>query len=132
MSNWRKPKWPTTDATPAAAILQADPTGLPVPVVFRLRRPSDGGAPLAFSFGPAFPGGRRSAALAEVRLRWLHGGQAAALGGVGIVTADAEGGAAALAEFVDHAAHYRATAAEAAGAFRQAHAPENVLEGLLA
>ncbi|MSR27741.1 MAG: hypothetical protein EXS06_12125 [Planctomycetaceae bacterium] len=120
------------DATPAAAILQADPTGLPVPVVFRLRRPSDGGGPLAFSFGPAFPGGGRSAALAEVCLRWLHGGQAAALARVGIVTADAAGGAAALAEFVDHAGHYRATAAEAAGAFRRAHAPEKVLEGFLA
>jgi len=119
-------------ATPGAAVLQADPDGLPVPVVFRLRHLADGRGHLALSVGPAFPGGRPSPALAGVQLRWLLGGQGAALGRVGIVTADADGAAAALEEFVGHAGHYRATAAEAAGSVRRAHAPGMVLEGLVA
>jgi hypothetical protein len=40
--------------------------------------------------------------------------------------------AAALREFVTHAEHYLASARQAADGVRRAHAPDAVLEGLLA
>lgn len=116
--------------TTTDAVVQPDPDGRPVPAVFRLRR--DRGGPARLTVAPAFSRGGGAAAPVGVRFRWLRGGGAAALGSVGIVVADADGSAAALAEFLEHADHYRASAAEAAAEVRRAHAPARVLEGLLA
>ena len=116
-------------ATPSSAILQADSSGTAVPVVFRLGHVSPTAGPTTLTL--ATPAHHQAVALSGLRIRWLHGGNAAPLGNVGIVIAGADGAAEAIEELVAHADHYLAGAARAAVVLRQAHAPEAVLDGLL-
>jgi glycosyltransferase involved in cell wall biosynthesis len=119
-----------TTATPAFATLQADPSGGVVPAVFRFGPTGPDRGPTSLTLSVACESG--STLPASVHVRWLDGGHAAPLGSVGIVMAGPESVAAALREFVTHAEHYLASARQAADGVRRAHAPDAVLEGLLA
>lgn len=117
-------------AEPVSAVLEADPSGRATPVVFRVGPGARAPRPTTLSL--ASPAKHQAVPLAGLRIRWLHGGDSAPLGQVGIVIADADGAAGALEEFVAHADHYLAGAARSAVTLRQTHTPDAVLEGLSA
>lgn len=119
-----------TAATPAAATLQADPSGNAVPTVFRCGPFSPARGPTSLTL--TGPGRSGSILPVSLHLRWLNGGHALPLGRVGIVSAGPESVVDALREFVTHADHYLASARQAADGIRQVHAPDAVLEALLA
>lgn len=118
---------------PRSAILQADPSGAPVPMVIRLdpaegvARPGDSALLTITSTTPQHP-----VELASLRMKWLHGGLGMAVGAGGIIVPGVENLEEGLREFVDHADHYLRTAARLAPSVRSAHAPSTVLETLLA
>jgi hypothetical protein len=115
------------------AILQADPTGAACAAVLRLAAGGGHGATgrttllTVASTAPRVPVG-----LSEIRWKWIRSGPSMPLGAAGVIVpeiADLEEG---LREFVDHAWHYRRTAALLAPAIVATHSPDAVLDRLLA
>jgi hypothetical protein len=119
--------------TDRSAILQADPSGEPVQVAIRLMPGPVGaerGDAAILSFAATTP--RHPIDLATLRIKWLHGGARMATSAAGIIIPGVDELEDGIREFVAHADHYLHSAAALSPSVRHSHAPDSILETLIA